>query len=134
MLVLPVEISIHAKRKEQHMTYEYKSPLDRGMQKVKVPKERHNAVFSYRKRTLFKSFFFRYHYYADDRSILIELLPTLFTKILNTVFVPVVILVYGIANYREILTEVKRSWCPRKYGAFTADEATGESYKVLMGL
>lgn len=116
------------------MTYEYKNPLDRGMLKVKVPKERHNSVFLYSKRTLFKPLFSRYHYYADDRSMLIELMPTLLTKVLCTALLPLTIFVYGIANYKELVRDVKRTWCPRKYGAFTADEVAGEGYKLLMGL
>lgn len=112
--------------------YKYIRPEDRGLCKVKVAKATHNSVFKYRKRTLVKSLFWRYHYYADAKYMEIQCLPTLLTKILNTILVPVSIILCGVVNYKEVLNDAYRVLNPRKTGSFISDGVHGDSYEKLM--
>lgn len=114
------------------MTYKYKDPLENGYKKITVSKALHNSVFKYRQRSLWKNLFTKYEYYANDWCIQVEVLPTLFAKVIVIVTFPVTLLVHGIANFTEIKDEVYRFCNPKKTGSFIVDAITGEKYKEVM--
>lgn len=114
------------------MTYQYQSPLDQGYTKIKVSKARHNQVFKYRQRTFFKSLFERYDYFSNGKQVIVENLPTLLTKVLAVLFVPVTLVLCGLANYKEFFHELKRDLFPRKYGRFIRDDIIGEQAAYLI--
>lgn len=114
--------------------YKYVSPESQGLSKIKVSKENHNAVFTYRKRTFFKSLLYKYEYFADDTKVRVECVPTSLSKILAVALFPLHLILYGISNYKEIVLDTKKVLNARKYGAFSADIVTGELYDKLKGV
>lgn len=114
------------------MKYQYKDPLENGYTKIKVSKALHNSVFKYRQRTLCKDLFTKYEYCADDWSIRVEALPTLFTKSLSVLFFPLFVLYYGVGNFGELKDELYRVLNPKETGSFCVDDITGEKYKEVM--
>lgn len=117
------------------MTFEYKyiPPESQGLVKIKVSKDNHNAVFTYRKRTFFKSLFYKYEYFANDTKVRVECIPTSLCKILAVALFPVHLLLYGVSNYKEIVLDTKKIVNARKYGAFSSDIVTGELCNKLKG-
>lgn len=117
------------------MSFEYKyvNQQSQGLTKIKVTQENHNKVFTYRKRTFFKSIFWKYEYFADDKKIRVENIPTVLTKILVIMLFPLHLILYGISNYKDVLIDTKKLLNARKYGAFTSDIVEGDLYFKLKG-
>ena len=118
------------------MNFEYKyiPPESQGMVKIKVSKENHNNVFTYRKRTFLKSLLHKYEYFADDTKVSVEYVPTALYKVLAVLLFPFHLLIYGVSNYKEIVLDTKKVINARKYGAFSSDIIIGESYNKLKGI
>ena len=100
------------------MTYKYKDPLENGYKKIKVSKALHNSVFKHRQRTLWKDLFEKHEYYANDWCVRVEVMPTLLAKVIVVVTFPIILLIHGVANFRELKDEVYRFCNPRKTGEF----------------
>lgn len=97
-----------------NMTYTYKEPAG---EKVHFTKEQHRVLFPQRQRNLFK----RYDYYLSNDRLEIQQLPTVLTKALVVITLPIALLLYGVANYKEVIYETKHILQPKKYGAFVSD-------------
>ena len=123
--------------------YKYQPPEDNGYTKVNIPRSLHNSIFKYkaakaglrpyRQRTLFKSLFVKYEYYYNHWNIKVQVLPTLLTKVLTTLLVPINLIFCGLSNYKYVFRDVQRTWCPKKTGSFIEDDIQGEVYKEVMG-
>lgn len=114
------------------MQYEYQCPTAKGYKRIKVSKAQHNSVFKYRKRTLLKSLVHRQEYYDNGNQIIVQHLPTLITKILCVVLLPVNLLFYGVGNLDELMKDTKRIIQPKKHGSFSSDVISDEQYSKLM--
>lgn len=113
--------------------YKYQPPEDNGYTKVNIPKSLHNSVLNYRQRTMFQSLQ-QYSYFTNnDWNIKVQVLPTLLTKVLTTVLVPINLIFCGLSNYKDVFMGVQRTWCPKKTGGFIEDDIQGEVYKEVMG-
>ena len=110
------------------MKYEYQCPTTKGYKRIKVSKAQHNSVFKYGKRTLLKSLVQKQEYYDNGNQIIVQHLPTLITKILCVVLLPVNLLFYGVGNLDELIKDTKRIIQPKKYGSFSSDVIFGEQY------
>lgn len=104
----------------ENYKYQYVDPLTKGFTKIKVSKENHNKIFKYKKRTILKDIKTKVEYYESDKEILIQFLPTVFTKVLLLLIAPFIILFYGIGN-PDVYSDIKRIIFPKKYGSFTSD-------------
>lgn len=112
--------------------YKYEPPEDNGYTKVNIPKSVHNSVLKHRQRTLFKSLFVKYEYYYNHWNIKVQVLPTLLTKVLTTLLVPINLIFCGLSNYKYVFRDVQRTWCPKKTGSFIEDDIQGEVYTEVM--
>lgn len=112
--------------------YEYKKPEDNGYTKINIPKSLHNSVFTYRKRTLLKSLFVRWEYYKNDWNIRAQVLPTILTKVLTVLFVPLILIMQGVGNYKDVFRDVYRTCNPKKTGSFSVDDIQGDKYKEVV--
>lgn len=103
--------------------YIYTNPLNMGFRRIKVSKQLHNKIYKFKssQRTFLKDLFLKHTYFRDNTELYIEKTPTLLTKVLNTVLLPLSLVVYGLSNYKEIIKDAKTEWSPRKYGSFTSD-------------
>lgn len=113
--------------------YKYQPPEDNGYTKVNITKSVHNSVFKYGQRTLFKALFVKYEYYYNHWSIKVLILPTLLTKVLTTMLVPINLIFCGLSNYKDVFRDVYRTWNPKKTGGFIEEDIQGEKYKEVMG-
>lgn len=113
--------------------YKYQPPEDNGYTKVNIPKSLHNSVLKYRQRTIFKSLFVKYEYYYNDWNIKVQILPTLLTKVLDTMLVPINLIFCGLSNYKDVFRGVYKTWNPKKTGSFSVDDIQGEKYEEVMG-
>lgn len=117
------------------MNFEYKyiTPESQGLTKIKVTKENHNKVFTYRKRTFFKSLIWKYEYFADDKKIRVENVPTFLAKVLVILLFPLHLIIYGTSNYKDVISDTKKLLNARKYGSFASDTVEGDLYFKLKG-
>lgn len=113
--------------------YKYQPPEDSGYTKVNIPKSLHNSIFKYRQRTLFKSLFVKYEYYYNHWNIKVQVLPTFFAKVVATLSVPILLVLHGLSNYKDVFREVCRIWNPKKTGSFSVEDIQGERYREVMG-
>lgn len=112
--------------------YKYQPPEDNGYTKINIPKSLHNSVFTYRKRTLLKSLFVRWEYYKNDWNIRAQVVPTILTKVLMVLFVPLNLIMQGVGNYKDVFRDVYSTWNPKKTGSFSVDDIQGDKYKEVV--
>lgn len=112
--------------------YIYKSPLDSGHIQFALTKKQHNELFPKRQ----VKWGDRYEYYYNDYHILLHCFSNWKVKILGTLLFPVNILVFGVANYKEILNEYKRMYNEKKHGSFVENHVSSgtEKYDEIMKL
>ena len=116
-----------------NFVYVYEHPEDNGYTKIKVSKTKHNLVFKYDQRTLWKSLFRMHEYYDNDNQVIVQHLPTVFVKVLSVILFPVSLIINGVGNYNEVLRDIKRTIWTKKYGSFSSDYVRGVEYKLLVG-
>ena len=112
--------------------YVYESPLTKGYKKIRVKVSKHNKVFkqSFTKIT-FKSWLFNsWSYFDNGKEIIAEKVPSLLGKVAVTLFMPVFIVLYGVA---ELSKEYKSIYFSRKYGSFTSYKCRGAERDILLG-
>ena len=114
------------------MNYEYFNPLTEGYKKINVSKSLHNSVFKYRKRTVWRSLWCKYDYFANDWNIRVEQTPTMALKVVVVVTFPILLILHGLTNFRELKDEVYRFCNPRKTGSFIVDDITDDRFKEVM--
>lgn len=112
--------------------YVYKNPLKNGYKQFKLSKKQHNEIFKHGKLRWID----RCEYYYNDNDILIHKFASLFAKILVTVMFPINILMYGLKNFKEIITEYKEMYNEKKYGSFVSDSipSNADTYKKVIDI
>lgn len=116
------------------MGYEFKYTEDNGFQKVHISKKDHNDMFEYRQIKWCD----KYEYYLnEDTGQFVMIKLTSFpAKILATVAYPLLILLHGIVNYKEVNTEIYRMWNQKKTGSFSGDDShkSQQGWNELMSI
>lgn len=98
--------------------YQYTDPVDNGCTKIKLSRKQHDKLFPNRKRSIFT----HYDYYIGDDKMVLHRTTSLFWKTVVTIGFPVVILGYGIFNFKEVLKEYHELYNQKRLGHFGADE------------
>lgn len=60
--------------------------------------------------------------YVTENKMTFHFLPTLYGKICVAILSPILLLFYGIANWKESYGEIIRIIHPKKYGSFGSDD------------
>lgn len=112
------------------MSYQYRDPLKQGYKKFKLTTKQHNELFKYRK----KKWYSKYEYYYNENQILLHGFTNKFAIVINTILFPLIVLVNGIGNIKEIIDDFKRLYNEKKYGSFTSDHvwSVTEKYNQIM--
>lgn len=94
-----------------------------------MSKKEHNRLFPRRKRRWFRS----YKYYMSSYKIELRTYLNIFGKIINTIFVPVAIIMEGLNSTPEILKDCYKTWFQEKTKTYVCDYATcgSDVYKEI---
>lgn len=117
------------------MAYKYKNPIDRGFKKVKFTKKQHNELFPRRKIRFGE----KYEYYLSDRWLELYCFYGIPIIILNTLLFPILILLHGLTNIKEVFKDVISLYNQKDKGSFTSDSIPSSSdlykraLKILKG-
>lgn len=103
--------------------YEYREPTENGYKRVHLSRKHHNMLFKYRQIGLRKLIFARYEYYLSDKTFLMYCFTSKVGIAVATLMFPLNVVIHGIGNIGELITEYRRLYNQKKYGAFTSDSA-----------
>ena len=103
--------------------YIYKNPLDEGYKQFYLTKKQNNKIFKNRQIKLCN----KYEYYYNDNCILVHKFCNWKGIIANTILLPIVILVEGIGDFKEIMIEYKELYNQKKCGSFIQDNIYKDS-------
>ena len=99
--------------------YTYVDNTTQGYVKVKLSKEEHKNIFNkYYKGT-------RYEYYENEDSFIFEAYADIWVKLITVVLYPVLLLINGIGNIKELNGEVSDLFHEKERGIFYR----GQRYK-----
>lgn len=112
--------------------YVYKNPLDQGCQQFKLTRKQHNALFKYRQM----KWYHRYEYYYNEHKIIMHRFVNIYGIILQTIMFPILVLLEGLGDIKQIIEEYKKLYNQKKYGSFRGDNIWSDSdkYKEIMNL
>ena len=99
------------------MTYQYKSPIDRGLTRTKLSTKDHNYLFPGRK----KNWRIRFEYYINEDEFVIEEYCSTIAKIIQVICFPLMVIGVGVFNFKELIDEYKRLFFQKRYGAFVSN-------------
>ena len=116
------------------MGYEFQYTKENGYQQVKVFKKDHNAMYQYRQIKWFD----KYEYYLNEERghfVMIRFMA-LPAVLLNTLAYPLLVLMNGLVNYKDINRSMRQIWNPKKLGSFSCDDAYSrqEGWDELMSI
>ncbi len=97
--------------------YEYVDPVSQGYKRVYFTRKEHKKLFPKRKLGVYH----KYEYYVNDSQLTLYSLNSAPCIIINTLLFPLVVLLAGLANFKEIIEEYKRMCYQKTYGAFGVD-------------
>jgi len=100
--------------------YEFKYTKENGYLQVQVSKKDHNTIFKYRQIKWYQ----KYEYFLNkERGHFVMIrLTSLAGKLVNILCYPVIILLHGLANYKEVNQEISDQWNEKERGKFVIDD------------
>lgn len=103
------------------MGYEFQYTKENGYQQVQVSKKDHNAMFEYRQIKWYQ----KYEYFLNEERghFVMICLTSLPAKLVNILGYPVMVLLHGLANYKEINQEISDQWHEKERGHFSGDDS-----------
>jgi hypothetical protein len=112
--------------------YIYKNPLENGYKQFKLTRKQHNELLKRRKFRWTD----KYEYFYNNNNILIHEFTNFPTKILMTFIFPIILLLEGIVNIKEITGEYKGLYNQKKYGSFCSDSIPSNTdiYKNIINI
>ncbi len=100
--------------------YVFKYTEENGYRKATLSSKLQNEIFKYRKKEWNNSYL--YFVNEDKGHILMARTIPLWFKLLSTIAYPVILLIYGVANYKDLNKEYGDMWNELKRGKFSADD------------
>ena len=90
-----------------------------GYREATLSNKLQDKLFQYRKSN-YKT---KYVYFVNEDIGVIEICAfcPLYLKIIGTILYPIVLLLYGIGNYKEVNKEISDIWNQKERGKFTGD-------------
>ena len=112
--------------------YIYINPEDKGFKKIKLTKKQHNKLFPKRKIKFGEN----YEYYISDDYFEMHRFYGTIIIILNTILFPVLLLFYGLSNFKETFNDVSSLYHQKKTGSFVSDTVwkDSETYKEIISI
>lgn len=99
------------------MGYQYIDPESKGYTKLKISRSEHNSIYLYRKL----KFFTYAEYYYNGKHLQVYHFVARWWVILTAL--PFIIIGTFTDGFPSTFRELKRYFSPKKYGAFTGDDA-----------
>ncbi len=103
------------------MSYLFPYTEENGYKQVYISKKDHNDMFEFRQIKIAA----KYEYYLNEDKghfIMIKLV-NLPSRVLVSLAYPVIVLLHGLANYKEINKELGDMWYPKERGTFSCDDS-----------
>ena len=102
--------------------YNY-NEIFKNYRKIKLSKRFHNEHFTYRQIKWYTGLRTSYEYLISEENTRLILckFTSLIGKIICCLILPIEIIVHGIGNIKELITEYKRMLFQKKYGSFLSD-------------
>lgn len=100
------------------MGYVYKSPEGFGYRKEKVSSRKEKNQILQTLGIKNRKWMYHVEKYVKDTDIRVEVYTSTIVKVLNTLCLPLAILFFGIANWKETFFTVKDSWNEKELGKF----------------
>ena len=110
--------------------YKYVNPIDKGYKEFKLTKQQHNEFFQYRKI----AWCHKYEYYYNEHRIIVHRFINWKGILFATLTFPVVVLLNGVANFKEIWKELTDLYNQKETGSFDSDSVRGDRYEKIMKL
>jgi len=88
------------------MTNSYKDQVKDGYIQVKLSKKQHNELFA-KRRIKFGQ---KYEYYLSDNEFIMYSFPNIFMVLLITLAFPILVLINGIKDFKELCKEIVSLW------------------------
>lgn len=99
------------------MKYQYKNPIENGYTQIYIPKKEWNKLYPYHKLR-----WSQYNeYYINENSLLVHKFYYTYICYINLLFLPIMLLLVGLANYKEVLNENIKFLNQKKNGTFSSD-------------
>lgn len=105
------------------MTYEYKDPSANGYRRVRLSKADHCRLFPARPMKWHN----RFEYYLRDTDFLVHRFVGRTAVAISIALFPLSLLIYGVANFKEVWREHVRLVSQKKYGSFSGDQVWARS-------
>lgn len=96
------------------MAYQYINPESQGYQRFYIKRKVHNKAFPYYKTKWYN----RYEYYRSIHEIRIDVYVNILGVFLETLCLPLNILMNGLSNYKEIIGNIRGLYSQKKQGHF----------------
>ena len=100
--------------------YEFKYTPENGYYMAKMSRKEHNKLLEKRQVNIWQSY--TYAVNEDKGHIVMMRHASPLAIVLSILVYPFIMLIHGIANYKEIHDEYKRNINWRRYGSFCGDE------------
>ena len=106
------------------MKYQYENPIENGYTQIYIPRKKWNKLYPYA-----KLHWSQYNeYYINGNSLLIHKFYYTYICYLNLLFFPIMLLLVGLANYREVWDENIKLLNQKKYGSFSSNTVWKSKY------
>lgn len=100
------------------MAYQYIDPTLSGYRRVKLSKADHRRLLPNHPLKWHK----RFEYYICDTDLLVHCFVSPPAIVLNTLLFPIALLLYGVANFKEVWRDHAKTLRQKHYGSFTSDK------------
>ncbi|EJB8454890.1 hypothetical protein MW332_004738 [Vibrio parahaemolyticus] len=102
------------------MPYTFRYTEENGYKQVFMSKKDHNSLFEYRQ----VKWNYKYEYLLNEETghFVMLRLASLPAKLLVTISYPLIVILHGLVNYKEVNREIQMIWSQKKNGSFSADD------------
>jgi hypothetical protein len=110
--------------------YKYKNLLEQGYKQFKLTKKQHNELFP----ICCKKVWNKFEYYYNDNHIILHQFASPIVIVLTVIVFPIIVLINGFGNIKEIIREYRDAFNQKKYGNFISDTvwSNTETYNKIM--
>jgi hypothetical protein len=104
--------------------YEYNSPLNRGYEEIHLTLANHTKLFE--KRPLSWKTEFRYYVNHEYKTFELENYPSKIAIVITVLLYPILLIVNGIGNYKEVHRDIYGICNAQKTGTFNMDSGRNQ--------
>lgn len=110
--------------------YQYKDPLTSGYKRFELTKKKHNTLFKHRQIKWAD----KYKYYYNEKEIILHKFVNVKAVLLMTILFPLVVVLGGVINFKEIFNDTKELYRQKERGSFSGDhfQSKTDTYDKIM--